>query len=272
MGAGNPPAPLLSCPPRRGARIDDVKVIGLRLLFLALILLAWQITAERLPPGLFATPLATLSAARRLFADGELTTALLASLRVYLLGTISAGVVGIVVGVLMGVVRPLGRMLDIFVYALAATPRVAFVPLIIVLLGLGVEAKAFIVFMGAVMPVILNAYTGVSEADPDLMEMARATGASPGRIFLHVILPGSLPILMVGLRLGATIGLINTVVAELYTAVTGLGGLLAIYGNSFRMAEYFVVVLTLSLVGVAVTETLRHLENRLTRWRTASAR
>ena len=249
-----------------------MKVIGLRLLFLALILLAWQITAQRLPPGLFATPLATLSAASRLLADGELTTALLARLRVYLLGTISAGIVGIAVGVLMGVVRPIGHMLDVFVYALAATPRVAFVPLIIVLLGLGVEAKAFIVFMGAVMPVVLNTYAGVSDADPDLVEMARATGASPGRIFLHVILPGALPILMVGLRLGATIGLINTVVAELYTAVTGLGGLLAIYGNSFRMAEYFVVVLTLSLVGVAVTETLRHLENRLTRWRDASSR
>ena len=97
-----------------------MKVIGLRLLFLALILLAWQITAQRLPPGLFATPLATLSAASRLLADGELTTALLASLRVYLLGTISAGIVGIAVGVLMGVVRPLGHMLDVFVYALAA--------------------------------------------------------------------------------------------------------------------------------------------------------
>lgn len=249
-----------------------MKVIGLRLLFLALILFAWQLTADRLPPGLFATPLATLSAAGRLFSDGQLTSALMASLRVYLLGTGAAAVVGIAIGVLMGVVRPIGQMLDIFVYALAATPRVAFVPLIIVLLGLGVEAKVFIVFMGAVMPVVLNAYLGVSEADPDLVEMARSTGASRGRIFLHVILPGALPILMVGLRLGATIGLINTVVAELYTAVTGLGGLLAIYGNSFRMAEYFVVVLTLSLVGVVVTETLRHLENRLMSWRAVSAR
>jgi NitT/TauT family transport system permease protein len=75
------------------------------------------------------------------------------------------------------------------------------------------------------------------------------------------------PFIVVGLRIGATIGLINTVVAELYTAVTGLGGLLALYGNTFRMGEYFVVVLTLALIGVVVTEVLRLIETRLNRWR-----
>jgi NitT/TauT family transport system permease protein len=69
------------------------------------------------------------------------------------------------------------------------------------------------------------------------------------------------------MRLGATIGLINTIVAELYTAVKGLGGLLAIYGNTFRMAEYFVIVITLAIVGVIVTESLRYLEQRFSRWR-----
>jgi NitT/TauT family transport system permease protein len=79
-----------------------------------------------------------------------------------------------------------------------------------------------------------------------------------------------LPFVIVGLRLGATIGLINTVVAELYTAVRGLGGLLAIYGNTFRMAEYFVIVLSLAAIGVVVTEVLRFLETRFGRWRGTS--
>ena len=69
------------------------------------------------------------------------------------------------------------------------------------------------------------------------------------------------------MRIGATIGLINTVVAELYTAVRGLGGLLALYGNTFRMAEYFVIVICLAIVGVIVTEALRLLEVRFARWR-----
>ena len=93
-----------------------------------------------------------------------------------------------------------------------------------------------VVFLGAVMPILINTYAGVLSADAELVEMARATGAGRARIFGQVLLPGAVPFILAGLRLGATIGLINTIVAELYTAVQGLGGLLAIYGSSFRMA------------------------------------
>ena len=123
------------------------------------------------------------------------------------------------------------------------------------------------VFLGAVMPVVLNSYAGVRSADPDLVEMARATGASRGRILAHVVLPGALPFLLAGVRIGATIGLINTVVAELYTAVSGLGGLLAIYGSRFQMAEYLAVVVVLAMIGVTMTEGLRLAERRMLRWR-----
>lgn len=232
-----------------------------------LVLLAiWSLVAAQMPAGLFASPSQTLAAAKIMLAEGRLWKAMLASLQVYLTGTGLAAILGIGMGLVMGGVPVIGRTLDIFVNALAATPRVAFVPLIIVLLGLGVQAKVFIVFLGAVMPIILNSYAGVRAADRDLIEMARAAGAGQRRIFTHVILPGATPFLLTGLRIGATIGLINTVVAELYTAVSGLGGLLATYGASFRMAEYFVVVLTLSLIGVLVTEALRALEHHLTRW------
>ena len=85
------------------------------------------------------------------------------------------------------------------------------------------------------------------------------------------MLPGALPFLVTGVRIGATIGLINTVVAELYTAVSGLGGLLAIYGSRFQMAEYLAVVVVLALIGVTMTEGLRVIETRLLRWRGAPA-
>lgn len=234
---------------------------------LALLLAAWALASVYAPRGIIPTPGATFDAAQRLWESGQLWTALGDSLTIYGTGLGLAALVGIVIGVLMGAFRPLGRALDVFVYGLAATPRVAFIPLIILLLGLGAEAKTFIVFLGAVMPVIINTYVGVTNADSELIEMARSTGAGGMRIFAHVILPGAVPFLVVGLRLAATIGLINTVVAELYTAVRGLGGLLALYGNTFRMAEYFVIVMTLSLIGVIVTEALRLLENHLVRWR-----
>ena len=81
------------------------------------------------------------------------------------------------------------------------------------------------------------------------------------------MLPGALPFLLAGIRIGATIGLINTVVAELYTAVSGLGGLLALYGSRFQMAEYLAVVVVLAMIGVTMTEGLRLTERRLLRWR-----
>jgi NitT/TauT family transport system permease protein len=254
-------------PPAAGAGPGALTVAALRLAFLAFALILWWAAARAAPPGLFASPLAVAAAGWRLLADGSLAPALLQSLAVYLTGTGAAIAAGIALGALMGMVRPVGQMLDIYVHGLAATPRVAFIPLIIVLLGLGFEAKILVVFLGAIMPVILNSYAGVRSADPDLVEMARATGAARGRILLHVVLPGALPYLLAGVRIGATIGLINTVVAELYTAVTGLGGLLALYGSRFQMAEYLAVVVALAAIGVTMTEGLRLAERRLLRWR-----
>lgn len=238
-----------------------------RLLLLFALLALWWLISLSVGANLVPSPLATFEAATRLFAEGRLVQAIWDSLSIYVSGYLLAVAVAIPLGVLMGAVIPLGKTLEVYVYALSATPRVAFIPLIIVFLGLGFQAKIFIVFLGAVMPILLNTYAGVQAADKELLEMARSVRASRKDVFLRIILPGAVPFVVVGLRIGATIGLINTVVAELYTAVRGLGGLLAVYGNTFRMAEYFVVVLTLACIGVLVTEGLRYMEQRLTRWR-----
>lgn len=244
-----------------------MKIAVYRLLFLAALIGLWWLASTQVARNLIPSPLATLEAAQRLIAEGRLGTALFDSLSIYLGGYAVAILVGVPLGLLMGTIRPLGKTLEIFVYALSATPRVAFIPLIIVFLGLGPQAKILIIFLGAVMPILINTYAGALNSDQELVEMARSVGARRQRIFTQIVLPGAVPFIIVGLRVGATIGLINTVVAELYTAVKGLGGLLAIYGNTFRMAEYFVVVLTLAFVGVIVTEALRFVEIRLGRWR-----
>jgi len=242
-------------------------ITAFRLACLVALLLLWTLFAWRMGPNVVPSPYATLLAARTLIAEGRLAEALGDSLTVYISGYGLAVACAIPLGVIMGGFRVLGKTLEVYVFALAATPRVAFIPLIIVLLGLGAEAKIFIVFLGALMPVLINTYAGVLAADAELVEMARSVGASRFRIFLRIVLPGAVPFVVAGMRLGATIGLINTIVAELYTAVKGLGGLLAIYGNTFRMAEYFVIVITLAIVGVIVTESLRYLEQRFSRWR-----
>jgi len=260
-GAGQPFGPTSKGPWDRIAHY--------RALSLVLLVLLWLLASQVAGRNLIPTPLATFEAASRMFVEGRLLVALWDSLALYLTGYLAAIIVAVPLGVAMGASRTLGKTLEIYVYALSATPRVAFIPLIIVLLGLGFQAKVFIVFLGAVMPIIINTYAGVREVDDDLVEMARSVGARRSDVFRRIVIPSAVPFIVVGLRLGATIGLINTVVAELYTAVRGLGGLLATYGNTFRMAEYFVVVLTLAFIGVIITEILRHFENRLGRWRGA---
>ncbi|MBE7733181.1 ABC transporter permease [Devosia faecipullorum] len=248
-----------------------MKIALYRLIFLAGLIALWWLASTMVERNLVPSPWATLLAARQLIAEGRLAGALFDSISIYLSGYAVAILVGIPIGLIMGTMRTLGKTVEVFVYALSATPRVAFIPLIIVFLGLGPQAKILIIFLGAVMPILINTYAGALNSDQELIEMARSVGARRRRIFGSIILPGAVPFILVGLRVGATIGLINTVVAELYTAVKGLGGLLAIYGNTFRMAEYFVIVLTLALIGVVVTEALRFLEIRLGRWRRSDA-
>lgn len=227
----------------------------------------WALLARITDGSIIPSPTATGAAALDMVESGELLAALAQTLSVYLVGYAVAAAAGVAMGLVLGGVPRLGLVMEPYVFALTATPRVAFIPLIIVVLGLGLEAKAMIVFLGAVMPILVNTWSGVRAPDDDLVEMARSAGAGPLQVFRHVLLPGALPFIVTGLRLGATIGLINTIVAELYTAVQGLGGLLAIYGNSFRMAPYFVVVLTLAGLGALVAQLLRMAETRMTRWR-----
>lgn len=238
-----------------------------RVATLAALIGAWFLISSLVGRNFVPDPLRTADAAIALIRDGKIFVAMFESLYVYLVGYTLAMAVGVPLGMLMGGIPNLGRTLDVYVNALMATPRVAFIPLVIVFLGLGPDAKIFIVFLGAVMPILINTYVGILNSDGELVEMARSAGASRFQVYWRIMLPGALPFVVLGLRLGATIGLISTVVAELYTAVSGLGGLLAFYGNTFQMAPYFVVVIVLSSIGVVVTQGLRMLETRARRWR-----
>jgi ABC-type nitrate/sulfonate/bicarbonate transport system permease component len=236
-----------------------------RLVAFAVFLLLWW--AASFASQFIPTPLETAIAAKAMFADETIYRSIGQTLSVYATGYLLGVLVALPVGLLMGGFRVLGRTLEVYVNALMATPRVAFIPLIIVLFGLGFQAKIAVIFLGTVMPILINTYAGVLNADGELVEMARSVGASRAQVFRRILLPGALPFVVVGLRLGATIGLINTVVAELYTAVRGLGGLLALYGNTFQMERYFVVVFVLATVGTLVTQGLRLVESRMERWR-----
>ena len=147
------------------ARIRGVPVAIWRLAVLVALVAIWWALSVFVGRNFVPTPLATFNAAIKLIDNGTLARATGQSLAVFFTGYILAAVVAIPLGLLMGGFRKLGQTLEIYANALTATPRVAFIPLIIVFLGLGFEAKVMIIFLGAVMPILINTYAGVLNSD-----------------------------------------------------------------------------------------------------------
>jgi len=214
-------------------------------------------------------PDAVLSQSIRMWSDGSMLRALGQSLTVLGLGYLLAAVTGIGFGILLGGFRPIGRIFDPFVAAMNATPGAAFIPLIIVWFGLYTEGKVVLVWHGALFPILINTAAGIANANKDLIEMGRAFGARRVALFWNVMVPDAIPSILSGLRIGAAIATVGTVISELTMAQSGLGGLLATAGNRFQMDRYFAVVVVLMVLGTAITTTLRYAERRAGQWRLA---
>jgi NitT/TauT family transport system permease protein len=256
---------------RRRGVFGRVNIVTWRLIALVIFLGLWHLAS--IPAGklLLPSPLDVAPAFWDLLRSGQLVSATLSSLGVFLAGYALAIVVGVAVGVLMGGMPRLGETLEIYVNALNSTPRVAFIPFIILWFGLGVNAKIVVVFFQAVMPVLINTYAGVQNTDHDLLEAARSFGAKRGQLFRYVMLPAALPYIVTGLRLGAANALVGTVIAELYTALAGLGYLIAQFGGTFQTAKYFGPVLVLAAMGMTISQSLKILERRLARWKSTQS-
>ena len=248
---------------RRRQRRQDLAV---RLAAAAVILAVWEIGGRRVSPFLFATPSAIIGAAGQVIGSGELWKYLQSSLKVFLIGTALGTLVGILAGVAMARVRLLDLSLEPLVIALYSTPMVALIPLLVLWLGFGDSAKAAVIFLFTLFPVLLNTYQGVKSVDPKLLEVARSYRSSERALWYDVILPSSLPFMVAGVRLAIGRGLVGMVVADLYTAVSGIGYLIVRYAQNIQIDRLFVPVVVLSLLGVTLVQGLRWLEARVAPW------
>jgi ABC-type nitrate/sulfonate/bicarbonate transport system permease component len=231
------------------------------------VLALWQVGSLRVGPLLLPSPSAVFGAVVREIRNGQLIAATLSSLEVFAAGYALAVVTGTALGLMLGGLPRIGDALDIYVDGLNSTPRIAFVPLIILWLGLGTGAKIAVVWLLAVLPIVINTCAGVRQTDPELLEAARSFGAGRRQLFRYIMLPAAMPYVVAGLRLGSAAALVGTVVAELYTSLDGLGYLIAQFGGSFQTAEYFGPVLVLGVLGVLVSQALKLVERRFERWR-----
>lgn len=232
-----------------------------------LVLIAWQIIGGNINPIFLSTPTAIGSAAVNVLASGELLSAMLVSVAVVLAGFSLAIVAGVPLGLLMGRFRTFEYLIDPYVNALYVVPRIALIPLIIIWFGLGAPAQIVVVFGTSVFPILLSTYAGVRNVPQDLIETAQAFGARERQLFFNIIIPASVPFIMSGLRLGIGQAIIGMVVAQMFLGLSGIGFMLTKYGNMFETPYVFVVVFALAALGIAMTEVVKRLEQRYTRWK-----
>jgi ABC-type nitrate/sulfonate/bicarbonate transport system permease component len=227
----------------------------------------WQWFSGRVNPILFPAPMEVLRAYRELWNSGDLWPAFLTTMKTLSLGFLLAALVGIVGGILVGRLPVLGVLVDPYLEAIYATPRVVITPLVILWFGIGDNGRLFIVFIGTFIPILVNTAVGVRNARQDLIEVGRSFGASERELVQHVILPGAVPFVIAGLRIGIGRALIGVVIAEIFLDLTGLGGLIQTDASYFRVDRMIAVVLILALLGTILMAGLGKLEQHFSTWR-----
>lgn len=237
------------------------------LVFLAL----WEAVGRGVDPLLFAPPSRMAGALPGLISSGELLDATVVTLQALVGGYLLAAVTGVALGVLMAQWAPLGRLLTPYLFGVFATPRVVMVPLIILWFGIGFGGRLFLVFLWSMIAIATCTADGVRQARPDLVEVARSYGASRLQTVGHVLLPGSVPFVVAGLRIGAERAVVGVVIGEMFLELTGLGGLLQDSAQSFETARMLWAVVVIAVIGTALITALDLLERRISAWKAPAA-
>jgi len=270
MNPGTPPRRSVPAPqPRLPRRLRELCTSpnAIRTAAVAVFFVIWEYFGRRMDPIFMAPPSAIFKAALELAQSGALGKALVQTLWPFAVGMALTVVVGIALGILMAQWRTLEYVLDPFVNALYAVPRIALIPLIILWAGLEFAGKVAILVSVAIFPITVNTYSGIRDVRGSMLEIGRAYGATEWQIFWKIVLPAAIPFIMAGIRLAVGLAIIGIIVAEFFTAISGLGGMIVEYANVFATAKLFVPIIVIAVVGVALTELVMWLERRLSRWR-----
>ena len=232
-----------------------------------LFLLLWELYGRRTDPLLFTYPSAIAVAFWQLIKSGELIRQSLVSLSALGAGFGASLVLGVSLGLIMGRSRIAEAIFQPHVNSLYAMPQVALTPLLMIWLGLGFGVKVAVVFLFAFFPILINTASGAKNVSASMVEVGRAYLASPGQITGKIVFPAALPFIMAGIRISIGRALVGMIVAELFTAITGLGAMLSLYGNIFETAKMFVVIIVLAALGFGLIHGAQWLEKKMARWK-----
>jgi NitT/TauT family transport system permease protein len=218
-------------------------------------------------PFFFSRPTAIVLAAVREVQLPRFWIDVRASVFEFVTGYGAAILLGVPLGIAFGWYRRLSYMADPWLNLFNSLPRVALLPLLVLWLGLGVESKIAVVFLGAFFSIVIPTVQGVRTVDRRFLDVARAFGASQRRLFTSVVAPATVPFIATGLRLGLGRALIGVVVGELYAQTEGIGVLISKASNNIQPDRMFFAIILLTVTGVIGVEALRRVERYFDRWR-----
>jgi ABC-type nitrate/sulfonate/bicarbonate transport system permease component len=250
-----------------GYRAHYRGILGSTGVILFLAFWQWAGTSGVSNPLFTSSPTKVVQAFFALMGKGQLGNDIAISGEEFLIGFGLALVVGMPLGILMGWYRPLEALLDPLVNFFNATPRVALLPLMIIWLGIGPSSKIAIIFAGAVFSILISTIAGIKSIDETLLKAARSFGATDLQIFRTVALPGAVPFILAGMRLGLAHALVGVVVGEIYASTAGLGHLIAIAGNTFQTDKVFVGVVIIATAGLIITAIFGKIEAHFQSWK-----
>ena len=239
---------------------------------IALLLAVWELlphffAVQQGTRLFFTVPSRIFATLWQMFATGSVWAPLGVSASAFAIGLALAIAVGLPLGILLGRSVTLNAMFDPFVTALNATPRLVFLPLLMLWLGIGMWSKVAVVFSGALFPLLINTQEGVRNADKLLINVVRSFGASGWDVARLVIIPNSLPFIVVGLRLAIGRAILGVVVAEFFGAQDGLGVVMVRAASSFNVDVVFAGLIVFAALSLVMTGLVKLIENRMSRWR-----
>lgn len=279
ISAGRPAAgavPQLQTPSRGRAilRPRALRLWVLRVATIALIIGSWQFVAvhRMIDINFIGEPTQIWSSFISGFSDGTLMTEARQTLFETAVGFAAGAVAGLLCGLAFSEIPLLGDALQPVITALNSLPRIALAPLFVLWFGIGGLQNIVLAFSLVFFIVLANTSAGLKAAERDHLMLARTLGVKRWSTFRLFVWPNALPTIFAGLELGVVYAFLGTVGGEMLNGSHGLGAGLALAATTFRVNDFFAILLLLVLLSVAISQSLRWIQRRLLRWRLAELR
>lgn len=229
-------------------------------------LLIWQFISSSIAGAVIASPKQVLLSSIREISNGKLLHHIGISLFRVLMGFSIAFIVSIPIAFLMGWYQPIQLLIEPVIQFVRNIPALAYIPLVVVAQGVGESAKITVIFISTFLVMIITVYQGVREVDNTLIKAARVLGAKDKDIFIKVVIPASVPYILVGARLGLGASLTTLIAAELTGSNAGLGQMIQEASLYFRMDIVMLGIIIIGITGLILNLIVTIIENKVTVW------